>query len=122
MSWEFFVDHYSDPEQAYRDAKYTWLTPEQNYYVGLDPPNGSEPLGILYPRAGTLGGCGNHNAMNLALPPDRDWDAIAELTGDETWRATSMRTYFERIENNDYLGNSNESDHEGHGFDGWLHV
>ena len=38
--------------------------------------------GILYPRAGTLGGCTAHNAMILVYPHDADWDNIATLTGD----------------------------------------
>ena len=38
--------------------------------------------GILYPRAGTLGGCTAHNAMILMAPHDTDWDGIAALTGD----------------------------------------
>jgi choline dehydrogenase len=121
MSWEFFVDHYEDTEQAYRDSKYTWRTVDNDYYVGLNPPEGAEPLGILYPRAGTLGGCGNHNAMNLALPPDENWDYIANLTGDASWSAETMRGYFEQIENNHYIS-SNGSGTEGHGFDGWLAV
>lgn len=57
MSWEFFVNHYKDSEQAYRDTKYTWRTANNTYYVGLDPPEGSEPLGILYPRTGTRKCC-----------------------------------------------------------------
>ncbi len=31
-------------------------------------------------------------------PHDLDWNAIAELTGDASWRAENMRRYFERIE------------------------
>ena len=121
MSWEFFVDHYEDQEQAFRDEKYTWRTPNNEYYVGINPPKGSEPLGILYPRAGTLGGCGNHNAGNLALPPDSDWDHIANVTGDPTWSAETMRGLFKKIENNQYV-EQNSTDARGHGFDGWLAV
>ena len=121
MSWEFFVEHYEDTEQAYRDSKYTWRTIDNEYYVGTNPPEGAEPLGILYPRAGTLGGCGNHNALNLALPPDENWDHIANLTGDASWSAETMRDYFQQIENNQYI-KSNGTEMEGHGFDGWLRV
>ena len=42
---------------------------------------------MLYPRAGTLGGCTAHNAMIFMLPHDSDWDGIAELTGDARWSA-----------------------------------
>lgn len=120
MSWEFYVSHYQDNEQAYRDSKYTWRTPIQTLYVGTDPPNGSEPLGIYYPRVGTLGGCANHNSMFLAYPPDNDWNYIANLTGDSSWNAETMRSYFQRLEHNDYLSNGTQA--LGHGFDGWLHV
>ncbi|KAF2658116.1 GMC oxidoreductase [Lophiostoma macrostomum CBS 122681] len=122
LSWQFYVNHYQDETQAYRDTKYTWRNGDGTLYVGTDPPDGAEPLGILYPRAGTLGGCGNHNAMNLALPPDNDWEYIANLTGDSTWRADTMRKYFETIENNNYVSrnSSNSTATAGHGFNGWL--
>ncbi|KAJ4291129.1 hypothetical protein N0V90_010327 [Kalmusia sp. IMI 367209] len=119
MSWEFYVNHYENEEQAYRDSKYTWRNADHTLYVGTDPPEGAEPLGILYPRAGTLGGCGNHNALNLALPPDNDWDHIANLSGDSTWSAETMRRYYKTIENNQYI-TSNGTGTEGHGFSGWL--
>lgn len=118
MSWEFFVNHYKNPEEAQKDDKYTWKTQNGDYHIGPDAPTGAEPLGILYPRAGTLGGCGNHNAMNFALPPDNDWEAIANLTGDPSWKASNMRHYFEQIEKCNYLPTGTK----GHGFDGWLNV
>ena len=55
--------------------------------------------GILYPRAGTLGGCTAHNAMIFVYPQDSDWDYIAESTGDASWRPQAMRRLFERLEN-----------------------
>ena len=84
-----------------------------------------QPRGIYYPRAGTLGGCTAHNAMILMAPHDSDWDDIAALTGDASWRATEMRRYFQRLEQCRYrpawrtlsrLG----LDRTGHGWDGWL--
>ncbi|KAF2643050.1 putative choline dehydrogenase [Massarina eburnea CBS 473.64] len=119
MSWEFFVCHYENETQAYRDSKYTWRLPNGDLYVGTGPSEGSQPLGILYPRTGTLGGCGNHNAMNLAMPPDNDWEAIKNLTGDASWSADTMRGYYEKIEANKYL-DKNITGAAGHGFDGWL--
>jgi len=58
--------------------------------------------------------------MNFALPPDHDWNHIANVTGDSSWNAENMRQYYERIEHNDYITNGTSP--EGHGFDGWLHV
>jgi choline dehydrogenase-like flavoprotein len=118
MSWEFYVNHYNETQQAYRDSKYTWRQPNGDFYVGTNPPNGSEPLGILYPRVGTLGGCANHNAMNAAIPPDNDWNHIANLTGDASWSADNMRKYYQRLEKAYYVPNGTE----GHGFSGYLGV
>ena len=80
MRWDYFVRHYADPARQRRDPK-------------------AGPEGVLYPRAGTLGGCTAHNAMIFVAPHDSDWDAIAELTGDRSWRAASMRRYFQAVEN-----------------------
>ncbi len=81
MKWDFFVRHYDDEARQQKDDKYT-----------------AEREGVLYPRAGTLGGCTAHNAMILVYPHNADWDHIAELTGDPSWRAANMRRYFERLE------------------------
>ena len=85
MRWDYFVRHYSDEETQKKDWKYV---PEQK--------------GVLYPRAGCLGGCTAHNAMMTLYPHNADWDDIAEITGDPTWKADNMRKYFERIENCHY--------------------
>src|SRR5262245_9164386 len=83
MSWSFFVRHYgSDPLQR-RDPKYreTW--------------DDSRVDGILYPRAGALGGCTAHNAMIMVYPHEADWRGIADLTGDRSWDPEKMRSYFQ---------------------------
>jgi choline dehydrogenase len=87
MKWDYFVRHYGDDERQKLDPKY-------NAEYGGRPVDG-----VLYPRAGTLGGCTAHNAMILIYPHNADWDYIAELMGDPSWKAKNMRTYFERIEN-----------------------
>ena len=125
MSWNFFVRHWDDDEQQRRDRNY------------------QADRGVLYPRSATLGGCTAHNAMITMYPHDVDWDGIAELTGDPSWRATAMRQWFEKLEACDYLERprmlpSNPwlrelaarlpvvSDRyvnkSRHGFDGWLHT
>ncbi len=81
MKWDFFVRHYEDDTEQQRDPNY--LPSRQ---------------GVLYPRAGTLGGCTAHNAMILVYPHNADWNFIAKLTGDRSWEAERMRRYFERIE------------------------
>jgi len=82
MKWEFFVRHYSNLAQQLRDDKF--VRPRD---------------GVLYPRAGTLGGCTAHNAMIMVYPHNADWENIAALTGDPSWRASNMRKYFQRLEN-----------------------
>jgi choline dehydrogenase-like flavoprotein len=86
LKWDFFVRHYADDEQQRRDPKYRELQ------------NGQRVDGVLYPRAGTLGGCTAHNAMIFVCPHDADWNNIAALTGDRSWEASKMRRYFERLE------------------------
>lgn len=63
MKWDYFVNHYSNLTRQEEDSKMTYQTPSGDLHVGPNPPDGAEPLGILYPRAGTLGGCAAHNAM-----------------------------------------------------------
>ncbi|KAJ6031571.1 CAZyme family AA3 [Penicillium herquei] len=116
MKWDYFVNHYSNLTRQEEDSKMTYRTPSGGLHVGSNPPNGSEPLGILYPRAGTLGGCSAHNAMITIYPYENDWENLASLTGNESWSAANMRGYFEKLERNRYLPSSIV----GHGFDGWL--
>ncbi len=52
----------------------------------------------LYPRSTGLGGCTAHHAMIAVAPPDEDWQYIAELTGDDSWRPEAMRLLFRRLE------------------------
>ena len=125
-AWDYFVRHYTETEQQKKDSKYV-----------------AEKDGVWYPRAGTLGGCTAHNAMITVVPQDSDWDYIAELTGDDSWRPDKMRQYFTRLEDCKYVPNPHslkgvvegvfssltELIHQredwrdwahGHGFNGWL--
>lgn len=109
MSWEFFVRHYADDAQQRRDSKF------------VEARNG-----IFYPRAGTLGGCTAHHAMIIVYPDNSDWDHIAEITGDESWRGENMRRYFQRLERCEYrkiqrlLQLILRYNPSRHGFKGWL--
>ncbi|KAL4931459.1 uncharacterized protein BDV17DRAFT_297185 [Aspergillus undulatus] len=116
MRWDYYVNHYDDLARQEEDSKMNYRTPDGDLYTGNNPPQGSEPLGILYPRSGTLGGCTAHNAMVTIYPYERDWDDLAALTGNDTWSAENMRDYFKRLENNRYA----PSDIVSHGFSGWL--
>ncbi|KAH7136933.1 hypothetical protein B0J13DRAFT_560280 [Dactylonectria estremocensis] len=114
--WNYFVNHYPDLEQQKRDSKMTYEKPDGSFYVGLDPPSDATPLGVWYPRTGTLGGCTRHNALISIYAHDSDWTNIATLTGDSSWSATNMRSYFKKLEKNMYLPSSIV----GHGYSGWL--
>jgi choline dehydrogenase len=85
----------------------------------VDRADGAVRDGILYPRAGTLGGCTAHNAMILIYPHNSDWDHIAQITGDPSWGADAMRRHFVKIEKCEYAGWWT-SDASRHGRDGWL--
>jgi len=107
MSWDFQVRHYGSEARQARDPKYR------------------AGAGVLYPRAATLGGCTAHNAMIYMAPHESDWDHIAALTGDGSWRAARMRRHARRVEDCRHapawralrrLG----IDPTGHGWDGWL--
>jgi len=69
MKWDYFVNHYQDLSRQEKDSKMTWETTAGDLYVGANPPTGATPLGILYPRSGTLGGCTAHNALITVSTP-----------------------------------------------------
>ncbi|HNB25914.1 MAG TPA: GMC family oxidoreductase N-terminal domain-containing protein [Alphaproteobacteria bacterium] len=106
MAWNFQVEHYADPAIAARDPK-------------------RRPDGVLYPRAGTLGGCTAHNAMIFMTPHESDWDHIAKLTGDGSWSARAMRAWLHKVEDCRHrpiwrLLRLVGLDPTGHGWNGWL--
>ena len=110
MKWDFYVRHYANDERQSKDPKFL-----------------KEHDGVWYPRAGTLGGCTAHNALIFAYPHNTDWDELADLTGDATWRADHMRTYFQRLENCEHRPFERLCSKFGwnpsrHGWGGWLHV
>lgn len=108
MSWNFQVRHYASDARQARDPKFD-----------------AARQGVLYPRAAALGGCTAHNAMIFMPPHASDWNHIAELTGDRSWRASHMKRYAQRVEACQHrpvwralrrVG----LDPTGHGWDGWL--
>ena len=118
LSWNFFVRHYDDDAQQANDPKY------------LREWQGRPVDGVFYPRAGTLGGCTAHNALITIYPHNADWDAIADLTGDASWRAANMRRYFVRLEDcrHRWFRQARRClarlgiDPTRHGWGGWLHT
>jgi choline dehydrogenase len=110
IKWDFYVRHYTDEDQQRLDPKYC-----------------QDQGGVLYPRAGTLGGCTAHNAQILMYPHNSDWEYIADLAKDPSWHADKMRTYFERLENCNHRPLHRWLSKIGfnpsrHGWKGWLHT
>ncbi|KAF3935172.1 hypothetical protein ABW20_dc0108082 [Dactylellina cionopaga] len=118
MRWDYYVSHYTDAERQAKDTKAVYDLPGGGIYTGTgaNAPSGATLKGILYPRAGVLGGCGSHNALITVKPHDSDWNYIKDLTGDNSWSASNMKKYFTRLEHVNYDPNSVI----GHGTDGWL--
>lgn len=116
MAWDFWVRHFTKDELQKKDTKYR------------EDWDGERVDGVLYPRAGCLGGCTAHNAMITVYPHNEDWDSLARLTDDASWSASNMRKYFERLENCQHrvflyrwlaaLGFNPTR----HGWKGWLHT
>src|SRR5205807_1393538 len=110
MSWQFSVRHYANDERQAKDAKYNQIPldpnrppktsiPLNSKYLDPTPaPSTNGKRGILYPRSSGIGGCTGHHAMIMITPNDRDWNNIADLTGDTSWRAEKMHGYFARLE------------------------
>jgi len=115
MRWDYFVRHYEDDVQQRKDDKF------------VERYNQKLVNAIWYPRAGALGGCTAHNAMIFVYPHNTDWDQLADLTGDPSWRADHMRQYFERLEHCRYRPLQRFLSRLGvnptrHGWGGWLHA
>lgn len=121
VTWDFFVKHYSDEKKNMMNRHLTWKTKEGRYWVGAGtdtPPEGSEFLGVHYPRGSSIGGSSMINKQCTWLPSDSDWNHVQNLTGDASWNSDNMRKIFERIEQNHYLPPGTP----GHGFDGYFEV
>lgn len=101
LGWAYWVN--SRARQADRE--------KQHFYV--------PGKGLYYPRGTSIGGSTTANAMIALYPDNGDWDAIATLTGDQSWGSSAMRTYFERLGRVRYVqpetGNPARL-----GFSGWL--
>jgi choline dehydrogenase len=115
LRWNFWVRHYADTAQQQKDWRY-----RANW-------DGEAVDGVLYPRASGLGGCAGHNAMIIVRPNNADWNHIWQVTGDVSWRASSMQRYFRRLERCRYewfvfrwLDRLFGWNPTGHGWRGWL--
>lgn len=110
QSWNFYVDHYSDPNKVKKERKSVCSTlPEPSPAASLKqcimqsdgdckcPITHPYRHGILYPRASALGGSTAHHAMIGMLPEAAEWNYIANHVGDSSWDAASMRPYADKV-------------------------
>lgn len=100
LAWRFFVDHYER-----RGGRLPDRIPEDPKWHAADVDAGEGPAheGIFYPRAAGIGGCTIHNAMITIAGPESDWDDLASFLNDPSWAGGPMRSYFRRLECNEYL-------------------
>ena len=113
LAWKFYVQHYTNPGMQRRDKR---------NFLDNETVDGVKRTGIFYPRAGTLGGCTAHHAMIFIAPHNSDWNYIAKVTGDKSWKAKFMRKYFQRVERCEYMRRPwlHALNWARHGYDGWL--
>lgn len=127
MEWAYYIHKYDDTEIDKRDTKMVYNTTDGKKWSSYNAtgnlgtpatsdqiPDGAEPLGIYYPRTGALGGCSRHNALFSMQPYEMDWDDMVELTGDNSYNSTNMRSYFTRITDVSYEPHAADS-----GTSGW---
>ena len=109
MQWDYFVEHFDDNErEKFLDTKRACERGDGELVLcdvqsdgQCECPAGTSSKGIFYPRSGTLGGCTAHNAMISVAAKDSDWNGIADVlageSSSESWRASNMRQYFDRV-------------------------
>ena len=78
MSWNFAVQHYSDP-----------LLHGRRFMKSEG--------GMLYPRASSVGGCTSHHAMLMMQPDPADWNDLAAITGDPSFNHTEMQRHYASV-------------------------
>ncbi|NRA68244.1 MAG: GMC family oxidoreductase [Pseudobacteriovorax sp.] len=84
LSWAFYTNHYQNPENQEKERKH-YQPGEAQWTAGG---------GVYYPRGSTLGGSTAVNAMIAVLPHKEDFNHIATITGDESWRSFGRRGLF----------------------------
>ncbi|ODM90564.1 Glucose dehydrogenase [FAD, quinone] [Orchesella cincta] len=87
-------------------------TPQNNSCLAMDEQRS------LWPRGKGLGGTSNLNFMIYQRGNPRDYDELADITGDEEWRYQNLLQFFKKSE--DYHGNYGNDKY--HGSTGPLYV
>ena len=95
---------------------YAWIHIPVGYLYCIDNPRtdwrfrteqepGLNGRSLIYPRGKVLGGCSSINGMIYMRGQVRDYDAWAELTGDDSWRWEHVLPLFMQTE--DHHGGAN---------------
>ena len=79
--------------------------PRTDWCYQTEPDPGLNGRTLRYPRGKALGGCSSINGMIYMRGQRRDYDAWAQITGDEGWRWDAVLPYFKRHEDH-YKGAS----------------
>lgn len=95
---------------------YVWIHIPVGYLYCIDNPRtdwryrtaqdpGLNGRSLIYPRGRVLGGCSSINGMIYMRGQTRDYEAWAELTGDDSWRWQNVLPIFKQTE--DYHSGAN---------------
>jgi choline dehydrogenase len=79
--------------------------PRTDWCYQTEPDPGLNGRTLRYPRGKALGGCSSINGMIYMRGQRRDYDAWAQISGDEGWRWDAVLPYFKRHEDH-YRGAS----------------
>ncbi len=138
-----FIRHRAQLEEDLKDSKFVKKLQVAGYNIDHVTQNTNDPTlvkelevnGIFVPRGEGIGGSTLMNAGIFVRPDDVDWDNIAKITGDPSWKSAEMIKHFQKVENAEYqpalkflheVGKKYNLESlqniGGHGFDGWLDV
>ena len=86
LAWKFYVHHYADPSRRSGIQRTTCRARESSIRA--------RARWAAAPRI---------TRMIFIAPHNSDWNDIAKLTGDKSWRGWRMRKYFQKLERCEYL-------------------
>ena len=100
--------------EAGRKDDYHWIhipvgslycigNPRTDWLYNTEPDAGLNGRTLRYPRGKTLGGCSSINGMIYMRGQARDYDAWAQLSGDERWSWRNSLPYF-KLHEDHYKG------------------
>jgi choline dehydrogenase len=100
--------------EAGRKDDYHWIhipvgylycigNPRTDWLYNTEPDAGLNGRTLRYPRGKTLGGCSSINGMIYMRGQARDYDAWAQITGDESWSWRNSLPYF-KLHEDHYKG------------------